>query len=294
MTAAAIGVALLSALLFAVGFVMQQRAASEVPDDESLGFGLVRRLVRRPIWLIGTGADSLGYVAQAVALGLGSLVLVQPLLATSLLFALPLGAWWAKRRLRRSDAVWALALTAGLAVFLVAGNPTEGVDLADIGPWLIAAAVFVPVTGACILVAARSRGARRAVLLAVATGILYGVAAALTKSTVSLLDDGFVGIVTSWEPYALVAAAGLGTYLQQSAFQAGDLSQSLPAVSVLEPVIAVVLGITLLQEDLQADGLEWALIVVSAVAMIAATAALARSQAEAVPEPEPEAAPAAA
>lgn len=294
MTAAAIGVALLSALLFAVGFVMQQRAASEVPDDESLGFGLVRRLVRRPIWLIGTGADSLGYVAQAVALGLGSLVLVQPLLATSLLFALPLGAWWAKRRLRRSDAVWALALTAGLAVFLVAGNPTEGVDLADIGPWLIAAAVIVPVTGACILVAARSRGARRAVLLAVATGILYGVAAALTKSTVSLLDDGFVGIVTSWEPYALVAAAGLGTYLQQSAFQAGDLSQSLPAVSVLEPVVAVVLGITLLQEDLQADGLEWALIVVSGVAMIAATAALARSQAEAVPEPEPEAAPAAA
>jgi len=293
-TAAAIGVALLSALLFAVGFVMQQRAASEVPDDESLGFGLVRRLVRRPIWLIGTGADSLGYVAQAVALGLGSLVLVQPLLATSLLFALPLGAWWAKRRLRRSDAVWALALTAGLAVFLVAGNPTEGVDLADIGPWLIAAAVIVPVTGACILVAARSRGARRAVLLAVATGILYGVAAALTKSTVSLLDDGFVGIVTSWEPYALVAAAGLGTYLQQSAFQAGDLSQSLPAVSVLEPVVAVVLGITLLQEDLQADGLEWALIVVSGVAMIAATAALARSQAEAVPEPEPEAAPAAA
>jgi drug/metabolite transporter (DMT)-like permease len=292
MTLAAIVVSLVSALLFAVGFVMQQRAASEVPDDESLGFGLVRRLVRRPIWLIGTGADTLGYAAQAVALGLGSLVLVQPLLATSLLFALPLGAWWAKRRLRRSDAFWALALTAGLAVFLVAGNPTEGVDLAGIGPWLIAAAVIVPVTGACILVAARSKGARRAVLLAVATGILYGVAAALTKSTVSLLDDGFVGFVTSWEPYALAAAAGLGTYLQQSAFQAGDLSQSLPAVSVLEPVVAVVLGITLLEEELQADGLEWALIILSAVAMIVATAALARSQAEALPEPEAAPAPA--
>jgi drug/metabolite transporter (DMT)-like permease len=103
---------------------MQQRAASEVPDDESLGLGLVRRLVRRPIWLAGTAGDTLGYVAQAAALGLGSLVLVQPLLATSLLFALPLGAWWAGRRLRRSDGLWALALTAGLAVFLVAGEPT--------------------------------------------------------------------------------------------------------------------------------------------------------------------------
>ena len=284
----------MAALLFAVAFVMQQRAASEVPDDESLGLGLITRLVRRPIWLIGTGADTLGYVAQAVALGLASLVLVQPLLATSLLFALPLGAWWAKRRLRRSDAAWALALTVGLAVFLVAGEPTDGVDRADVTDWLIAAAVLVPVTAACVLVAARSQGARRAVLLAAATGILYGVAAALTKSTVSLLDDGFVGVVTSWEPYALVAAIGLGTYMQQAAFQAGDLAQSLPAVQVLEPVVAVILGISLLQEELRADGLEWVLIGLAAVAMIVSTAALARSQAEAQTEAPPEPAAAAA
>ncbi len=294
MTALAIAVALVAALLFAVAFVMQQRAASDVPDDESLGVGLITRLVRRPIWLIGTAADTLGYVAQAVALGLASLVLVQPLLATSLLFALPLGAWWAKRRLRRSDAAWALALTVGLAVFLVAGEPTDGVDRADVAEWLIAAAVLVPITAACVLLAARSRGTRRAVLLAAATGILYGVAAALTKSTVSLLDDGVVGVVTSWEPYALVAAIGLGTYMQQAAFQAGDLAQSLPAVQVLEPVVAVILGIALLQEELQADGLEWVLIALAAVAMIVSTAALARSQAEAQPEAPPEPAAAAA
>lgn len=294
MTAAAIAVALLSAVLFAVGSVMQQRAASEVPDEESLGLGLVRRLVRRPVWLAGTAGDTLGYVAQAAALGLGSLVLVQPLLATSLLFALPLGAWWAGRRLRRSDGIWALVLTAGLAVFLVAGEPTEGVDRADVERWLVAAAVFLPATAICLLVAVRSRGAPRTVALASATGILYGVAAALTKSTVSLLDDGLVGVLTSWEPYALVAAAGLGTYLQQSSYQAGDLSQALPAAAVLEPVVAVALGIGILQEDLRADGLEWGLIGVSAVAMVVATAALARSQAAAeptaaaAPAPEPD------
>ena len=80
----------------------------------------------RPIWLAGTAGDTLGYVAQAIALALGSLVLVQPLLATSLLFALPLGAWWAGRRLRRSDGVWALVLTAALGVFLVSGQPHRG------------------------------------------------------------------------------------------------------------------------------------------------------------------------
>jgi drug/metabolite transporter (DMT)-like permease len=282
-TGAAIAVALLSAVLFAVGSVLQQRAASEVPDEDSLGLGLVTRLVRRPIWLAGTAGDTLGYVAQAAALGLGSLALVQPLLATSLLFALPLGAWWAHRRLSRSDGLWAVVLTAGLAVFLVAGEPTEGVDRADVESWLVAAAVILPATGACMLVAARSRGGVRSVALASATGILYGVAAALTKSTVSLLDDGLVGILTSWEPYALVAAAALGTYLQQSSYQAGDLSQALPAAAVLEPVVAVGLGIAILQEDIRSSGPEWILIGLSVVAMIAATASLARSQAAAEP-----------
>lgn len=294
-TVLAIVIALVAALLFAVGFVMQQREAAEVPDEDALGIGLITRLIRRPVWLIGTASDGLGYVAQAIALAFGSLVLVQPLLATSLLFALPLGAWWAKRRLRRSDGMWALVLTAGLAVFLVAGNPTEGVDSADAGAWLIAGAVIVPVVAAAVFVASRSgKGARRTILLASATGILYGTGAALTKSVMSYLDDGFVAVVTSWEVYVMIAAMAAGTYLQQSAFQAGSLSQSLPALSVLEPVVAVIIGMTVLQENLRADGLEWALIAVAVVAMIAGTAALARSQGEATPAAEPAVQPAAA
>ncbi len=291
-TEIAIAIALVAALLFAVGFVMQQREAAEVPDEDALGIGLITRLIRRPVWLIGSAADGLGYVAQAVALAFGSLVLVQPLLATSLLFALPLGAWWAKRRLKPSDGFWAIALTAGLAVFLVAGNPTAGVDSADLEVWLIAAAVIVPVVAACVLVASRITGAVRALLLASATGILYGAAAALTKSVMSFLDDGFVDVISSWELYALIVVIALGTYLQQSAFQAGSLAQSLPAIAVLEPVVAVTLGMTVLEEDLRADGLQWALIAVSAVAMIISTAALARSQGESQPTARLEPAPA--
>jgi drug/metabolite transporter (DMT)-like permease len=295
-TAIAIVVALVAALLFAVGFVMQQREAAEVPDEDALGIGLITRLIRRPVWLIGTASDGLGYVAQAIALAFGSLVLVQPLLAASLLFALPLGAWWAKRRLKRSDGLWALVLTAGLAVFLIAGNPTAGVDSADVDVWLIAAAVIIPAAAACVIVASRRpKGALRSVLLGTATGILYGVAAALTKSVMSYLDDGFVDVIASWELYALIVAITLGTYLQQSSFQAGSLAQSLPAISVAEPVVAVVIGMTVLEEDLQADGLEWGLIAVSAVAMILGTFSLARSQGESAPAtPAPAAGPATA
>ena len=281
MTLLAVIVALVSAALFAVGSVLQQRAATDVPDDEALGMGLVTRLVRRPIWLAGTAGDTLGYVAQAAALGLGSLVLVQPLLATSLLFALPLGAWWAGRRLRRSDGIWAVVLTAALGVFLISGQPTAGVDTASIPEWLVASIFLVPLTALCIVVAVRTRGSTRAVALASASGILYGVAAALTKSTMSFLDDGVENFALSWEPYALIVVAVLGTYLQQSSYQAGSLAQALPAAAVLEPVVAVVLGIALLSETLQADGLEWMLIGASAVAMTLATFALARNQAEA-------------
>jgi drug/metabolite transporter (DMT)-like permease len=295
-TVIAIVVSLVAALLFAVGFVMQQREAAEVPDEDALGIGLITRLIRRPVWLIGTASDGLGYVAQAIALAFGSLVLVQPLLAASLLFALPLGAWWAKRRLKRSDGLWALVLTAGLAAFLIAGNPTAGVDSADAEVWLIAAAVIVPAAAACVIVASRRpKGALRSVLLGTATGILYGVAAALTKSVMSYLDDGFVDVIASWELYALIVAITLGTYLQQSSFQAGSLAQSLPAISVVEPVVAVAIGMTVLEEDLQAGGLEWGLIAVSAVAMILGTFSLARSQGESAPAtPEPAAGPATA
>ena len=97
----------------------------------------------------------------------------------------------------------------------------------------------------------------------------------------SLLDEGAGGIALSWEPYALIAVAVLGTYLQQSSYQAGSLAQALPAAAVLEPVVAVVLGIALLSETLQADGPQWMLIGASAVAMALATFALARAQAEA-------------
>jgi hypothetical protein len=242
-------------------------------------------LVRNPRWWAGTLADVSGFVAQAAALGLGSLLLVQPLLVTNLLFALPLGARWAGRRLSRSDWTWAVLLAGALAVFVVSGEPTEGVDRAGLREWLPAAAVLGVVLAGCLLGAAVRRGSTRAVLLAVATGLLYGVGSALTKSVVSLVDDGLPVLLTSWETYGMVLALGVGTLLQQSAFQAGDLGASLPAVTVGEPVVAVIIGIAVLQEQLQADGAEWVLIGVLVAVMVAATAALARSAARVDPLP---------
>jgi hypothetical protein len=281
----AAALALLAAALFAVAAAVQQRSAAAAPAD---GPGLVRTLVRQPLWWAGSLADVAGYAAQAAALGLGSLLLVQPLLVTSLLFALPLGARFAGRPLRRADRVWSVALAAALAVFVVSGEPTAGVDRAGLRAWLPAAVVLGALLCGCLLGAELcrhrpGRGTTRAVLLAVATGVLYGLGAALTKGVVDLLDDGVVALLTSPETYGLVLSLGAGTLLQQAAFQAGDLAASLPAVTVGEPVVAGAIGIAVLQEHLQADGAEWVLVAGLVGVMVVSTVALARSSARTQP-----------
>jgi drug/metabolite transporter (DMT)-like permease len=239
------------------------------------------KLVRRPLWWAGFGGDAGGYALQAVALGLGSLLLVQPLLVASLIFALPIGARWSGRRLGRADLLWAGGLTAALALFMIVGEPTQGVDHAPARSWLWVGAALGALVGLSIAGAALTSGALRASLLAIATGVCFGLAAALTKSVVDQLTVSLLEPFTSFELYALVAAGGLGFFLQQEAFQAGSLEASLPAMTVLEPVVAAGVGIAILQEQLRATGLEIAVLAVTVVVMVAATVALSRSAARA-------------
>lgn len=286
MTALAAGLALVAAMLFAVASAAQQRSAATVPDEQAGGLRLIRVLVRRPLWWVGTLSDGGGYVAQAAALGFGSLLLVQPLLVTTLLFALPLSARWAGRRLRRADWGWAVLLSVALALFVVVGEPTEGVDTATLAQWLPTLVVLGVIVAGCVVGAAARRGTSRAVLLAVVTGVAYGLAAALTKSVVSLLDDGVLTLLTSWETYALVVALVGGTLVQQSAFQAGDLGASLPTITVGEPVVAVAIGVVVLSEQLRAGGAEWAVIAVLVAVLVVATVRLARSAARTSARPD--------
>ncbi len=281
--AAAAGLALLAAALFALASAVQQRSAAAVPDGRGGALHLAAVLVRSPRWWAGTLADSAGYLAQAAALGLGSLLLVQPLLATTVLFALPLGARWAGRRLGRADGVWAVVLVLALAVFVVTGEPTAGQDAAAWRDWLPAWAVLGALGGACLLGAALRRGTSRALLLAVTAGVAAGLAAALTKGVVDLLDEGPVAVLTSWTTWLLAAALLGGTLVQQAAFQAGPLGASLPAATVGEPVVGAALGVAVLGERLRAGGGEWVLVAVLVAAMVAATVALARSAAAAAP-----------
>jgi drug/metabolite transporter (DMT)-like permease len=275
---------LLAAFSAAVGIVVRQRAAQAVPGDEALSGTMATTLVCQPLWWAGTLAAIGGYVFQALALAHGSLLLVQPLLVSSLLFALPLSAKLSQQRIRRADWGWALLLTAGLAVFLLVGRPHEGHNRPPVPAWSLALAVTVPTVIACVAAAHRTVGRIRAMLLGAAVAVLLGMIAVLTKiCTHRFAVGGWHQLLTVPAPYVLIALAATVTVVQQSAFHAGALQTSVPIMLVGEPVVAVLLGVVVLGEHLAAPGSAALGLVVAVAAMVAAAVALGRDQA---PEPD--------
>lgn len=141
--------------------------------------------------LIGDGG---GYVMQAVALSLGSVLVVQPLIVTSLLFALPLSAKFSGIRITRSAWSLAIMLAISLAIFLVVGDPTEGDSNAPWSDWAVPLTITVAVAVAATVGGlSKLDGGWRALLLGSAAGIFYGVAVAFTKYVTDLLGHGVVG-----------------------------------------------------------------------------------------------------
>ncbi|MEV0060752.1 DMT family transporter [Nocardia sp. NPDC050718] len=273
---AAIVCAVVAAMLFAVSSVAQQRAAAAVPGNASL----VGSLLRNKRWWAAIVGDIGGYGMQVLALAFGAVLVVQPILVSSLVFALPLSARLNHQRITGRAAATALVLVTALVLFLVIGDPTAGEQTAPLREWLAPLAILLGIVAVATLAGFLVRKpAERALALGLAGGALFGLAAALTDRVVTLFGDGPGSVLTGWQTWALVGAGLLGFYLQQRAYQAGPLSASLPAAAVAEPLAAAFLGLTALNEQLRTDGLGLVAVVTCVVVMCVATVVLCRSQA---------------
>ncbi len=274
----AIGLALVAGMCYAAASVIEHSVARQQRPELAMRLQLILALVRRPLWVAGFLVGAAAYCMEAAALALGNVMTVAPLLVSGLLFALPLSNRGSGRRMTASEWSAAVVLTVSLAVFVTVGAPRGDSSDSTGGRWLVAVAGVTVIAGGLTVSAATSLQARRALRLGVATGVVYGLTAVLTKTTADLVGQGVTSVATHWQPYALMVASGVALLLNQSAFQAGHLAASLPAISVVNPVTASLLGAALFGEHLTARG-PAALIVTAAAAvvMMAATVTLARS-----------------
>ncbi|GHH18615.1 DMT family transporter [Streptomyces lanatus] len=246
--------AVTAACCLGFGFVLQQNAAQKAPLSDFLSPRILLDLMKVPRWLGGIGLMVVGMALGAMALGQGEISLVEPLLATNLLFALMLSRRQTKQSLGRQGWTGLALLAGGVTAFIMAGQPTGGTATSDpIRHWLIIGVMI----GTALLLTAyakRSRLSSGPALLATAAGLLYGVQDALTRVTGErFAEGGMMEVLTGWQPYAVVALGLTGLILVQSAFETASLRMSLPALTAAQPLAGILCGVGFLGDRLRTD-----------------------------------------
>jgi hypothetical protein len=265
--------------------------AEQVPDEFSMRPGLVVRLIKRPRWLLGLLSDFGGYICHAAALGLATVVFVEPILATGILMSLFIGARFVHRPVLRADWIAAGVLSGGLALFLYEVSPTGGRQIARTREWLVAGPSAIAAIAICMLFGRATRGRPRAALLGIAAGIAFGVSALLTKALVHYLGDGVFAWVPHWEPYALAVSAIGGVIVAQSALQTGALGAAVGSIEAMSVISGSLFGLFLLNERVGAHGfVEISAVVVSIAAILGGIARLSHAEARMLSDPASDAA----
>ncbi|MER5685251.1 DMT family transporter [Streptomyces sp. NPDC002205] len=236
------------------GFVLQQAAARHAPRRDYLSPRLLLDLMQVRSWLAGVGLMVSGMALGALALGKGEVSVVEPLLATNLLFAMALSRHRTGQRLGRQGWAGLWLLAGGVTAFLLGGRPQGGETITNaLRHWLVVG-VVVGIALLLTTFAKRSQHGAAPALLAVAAGLLYGLQDALTRMSGELLSDaGWTALVTSWQPYAVVVLGVTGLILVQSAFETAPLRMSLPALTAAQPLAGIACGIGFLGDQVRTD-----------------------------------------
>ena len=249
MTVAA-ALALVAAFLFALAAALQQKGALNLPTISLADPKSLVRLLGEKIWLIGTLALFSGYAFQAAALDRGRLSVIQPLLVTTVVFALPLGYVLTKQHVGRREVIGAVVILAGLALFVHFGDPAGGKENASNTEWAITIGLL-SVLSVLLLVFGSGGGlTMKAAVYGTVAGVLFGLSSALTKPTLDYLHQSVGTMLSHWECYALALAGVLGFVLQQVSLGTGRLAPSVATVSVANPVVGILIGMLLFDESL--------------------------------------------
>jgi len=252
--------ALLAALSNAVNEATQHIASTAAPRESS-GWRLVVYLFRSPLWLFGWVALIAAFLFQALALHNGQISIVQPVLATELVFMLVLRRVWIRQSIRPVTWSAAAVTCAGLAAFVAAQQPGDGRPTPTSQHWITAGLACCAVAVVLAVLARWGTPSLRAALYGSACAVMWALVATFIKATTETLSEfGVAGMFTRWPVYALVAGAVAALFLEQAALHVGPLRASQPFMVLVDPIVSITLSVWLFAEHFTADAavLAWA------------------------------------
>jgi drug/metabolite transporter (DMT)-like permease len=288
--------ALLAAVSFALAATLWQKAALSLTSVSVRHPKSFLVLLTRWVWLLGLVAQLVGIALQAAALDRGRVSIIQPLLVTTVIWALPLGYFLTHQAIGGREVSGAAIIVVGLALFASFGDPAAGVDNAPGSDWAAAILVILAACAALLLFANRGSPSTRAAVLGTTAGLLYGLSATLMKPVVEGVHaEGLADVIAGWEFWIWAAAGIVGFLVQQLSLSTGRLVPSVATVSVANPVVSVLLGALVLQERLDKTPPWHAVVAVGALCLAllgAVVISSAREQRNETGQGVPEAGPA--
>jgi drug/metabolite transporter (DMT)-like permease len=234
----------------AVANVMQRKASLEESPDQPFSPRVMLELLRSSTWILGFLGMVASFVLQAVALGLGELSAVEPIITLEVPLTLLVAARVFSTNIGRAEWSGILTMTGGMIVLIAALNPQPG-DETNVRhlTYVLAGGGTAATIAALVLAARRGRRLWRTACLGAAAGTSFGLTATLVKETVAQLSDrGLVGVVSTWQTYAAISFGVFGVVLMQWALHTGPLLAAQPGFTLMDPLVSILWGVLVYNE----------------------------------------------
>ena len=273
----AVVVMLVSAAMYALCYVLQHKGAQHSLGDQGTGKKGPLELVKNPVWVIGVALFVVSFLLHLVALSLGSVSVVQPLIVTELIFIPPFAAIISKAKIHAKDWLAIVAVAAALAIFLIVCQPSKG-DLEPSGlAWIITIVVFYAACFGLMGIGRTQSDNRRAMLFGIGTGLINSLMALVAHAAFEGITFG--EMFTSPLVWATALIALSCVWLTAVTFKAGPITASSPAMIAVNPIVSAVAAMVLFGEALNTSAFSIATLIVCVVVIAWGVKALEGSEA---------------
>jgi drug/metabolite transporter (DMT)-like permease len=247
----AVLLAFCGALSNALTTIFQRMGVQSAPAGSTLRFSLVMYILRKPIWYLGFATMIAGFGFQAFALGFGGLSLVQPILVSELVFLVLILRIWFRKHLGVREAVGTVCTVAGLAGFLALSDQSGGSVIPSTRDWVIAIICCAVGVGVSVLLTRWGGRVWRSAWFGAGAAVAFALCAAFTKAATVLFAGGFVQLFGHFETYGIALSGLVGMFLAQNAFYSGPITASQATLTIVDPIVSIVLGVTIFGDHIR-------------------------------------------